>query len=433
MAARVRMPLPGYLEVEIGTYCNRRCAWCPNGSHSCGRRHHHMSEEVWRALLDDLRGHDYRGWFAFHDYNEPLANPRFDEVLAICREVLPDASWLLQTNGDALTAENFDELRHFFSAIAINFYDERSAKRFAALGLAYVAAEHPGRIQHPGRLRRAPGQNRGRGEAVVQLNHKNLDTSWIELPVEAGQVRAPCTHLWRDAAVGHDGLFYLCCRDSQREHPLADLRQTSLVEAYNGPVATAPRQSMQAGSRDRIAMCPHRHVPGTAPSISARLSTHARGLRPRSRASLRSGGVLAARHRRRRPRPDLAPGQSRQGSTRPARCRAPRGPLVRHARHRAGCALERQGPAGATTSSQPAPASGRAVLACALADLDEGQELRASSGGLCGQQWIGALLDFPALEPTGVRVSAKGVLRTGALAAWAAVRAGRASLQVHLD
>ncbi|MCU0701369.1 MAG: hypothetical protein MUC96_33080, partial [Myxococcaceae bacterium] len=50
-------PLPGFIEVEIGTYCNRQCAWCPNGWHDRGleARSKSMRDETWRALLDDPR------------------------------------------------------------------------------------------------------------------------------------------------------------------------------------------------------------------------------------------------------------------------------------------------------------------------------------------------------------------------------------------
>lgn len=69
------MRLPGFIEVELGTYCNRRGGWCPNAFSPRGQQRRAMQESTWEALLDDLHAHHFRGWFAFHNYNEPLADP----------------------------------------------------------------------------------------------------------------------------------------------------------------------------------------------------------------------------------------------------------------------------------------------------------------------------------------------------------------------
>lgn len=98
-------PLPGFLEVEIGTFCNRQCAWCPNGWHDRGleTKSKSLAEPVWQVLLADLGRVHFGGWFAFHNDNEPMADPRLLERMAQAREAMPGARLELHTNGDFLT------------------------------------------------------------------------------------------------------------------------------------------------------------------------------------------------------------------------------------------------------------------------------------------------------------------------------------------
>jgi len=77
--------LPRYVEVETSRRCNRSCAWCPNGEHTVRRRQELMDWTLFRRIVDELGALDYGGWLAFHNYNEPLANPRLHAELGLLR------------------------------------------------------------------------------------------------------------------------------------------------------------------------------------------------------------------------------------------------------------------------------------------------------------------------------------------------------------
>ena len=108
--AHVAGCLPDFIEVEIGTFCNRRCRWCPNGWHERGRQHDRMATRTWRRLLADLRRAEYAGWLAFHNYNEPLADPTLREKVDQARRALPRARLAVYTNGDLLDRAMLDAL-----------------------------------------------------------------------------------------------------------------------------------------------------------------------------------------------------------------------------------------------------------------------------------------------------------------------------------
>ena len=104
------MNLPNYVEVETSRYCNRRCEWCPNHPLKNRTVQEFLPWAYFERVVDSLAGGRYRGWFAFHNYNEPLANPRLLKELRLVRSRLPDAKPTIYTNGDRLTSSLFDEL-----------------------------------------------------------------------------------------------------------------------------------------------------------------------------------------------------------------------------------------------------------------------------------------------------------------------------------
>jgi hypothetical protein len=146
------LSIPIYIEVEIGTYCNRRCRWCPNSTSNRGRQAARISQKVWLSILKNLQEANYQGQFAFHNYNEPLADPLILEYLESARFFLPDASLIVYTNGDYL---NPDLLRHLevtgLSELRVTLYpgsyeesssgNERIARYSRRLGLqtSYIA------------------------------------------------------------------------------------------------------------------------------------------------------------------------------------------------------------------------------------------------------------------------------------------------------
>ena len=104
------LTLPLYIEVEIGTYCNRRCQWCPNSNSQRGRQRTRIEHAAWRSILEDLHNADYQGQFAFHNFNEPLADPQLLKYVESARLLLPQATLIVYSNGDFLTPDLLQNL-----------------------------------------------------------------------------------------------------------------------------------------------------------------------------------------------------------------------------------------------------------------------------------------------------------------------------------
>ncbi|HWH82034.1 MAG TPA: radical SAM protein [Burkholderiaceae bacterium] len=93
----------GMVEIEVFSYCNRKCWFCPNGS-SVDRisANHHMPESMYLSILDQLASIDYAGTISYSRYNEPLADEIIVERIAQARARLPRALLHTNTNGDYL-------------------------------------------------------------------------------------------------------------------------------------------------------------------------------------------------------------------------------------------------------------------------------------------------------------------------------------------
>jgi MoaA/NifB/PqqE/SkfB family radical SAM enzyme len=91
------------IEIEIGTYCNRRCSFCPNSFIDRIAEKRLMDDALFETIVSQLGNMRWRGTLRFHRYNEPLADRDYLlRRLAACRALAPHVSVLIQTNGDYL-------------------------------------------------------------------------------------------------------------------------------------------------------------------------------------------------------------------------------------------------------------------------------------------------------------------------------------------
>ncbi|GAA1894318.1 radical SAM protein [Streptantibioticus ferralitis] len=105
-------PLAGlrYVDIETSRYCNRTCSWCPNEHTTARRAQQLMDWHLFAKITAELATAGFAGFFAFHNYNEPLANPRlFDEIAQVRRDI-PEASPAIYTNGDLLSRTTVERL-----------------------------------------------------------------------------------------------------------------------------------------------------------------------------------------------------------------------------------------------------------------------------------------------------------------------------------
>jgi MoaA/NifB/PqqE/SkfB family radical SAM enzyme len=81
--SRVELALPHILHVGVTTYCNLQCPGCPTGTRALGRPREHLSFDLFRRVVDELRGSLM--FMLFWDWGEPLMHPRLADMIGHAR------------------------------------------------------------------------------------------------------------------------------------------------------------------------------------------------------------------------------------------------------------------------------------------------------------------------------------------------------------
>lgn len=98
------------VEIEVFSYCNRRCWFCPNSILDRHSANTNMDEQVYLKILKELHAIDYDGKISYSRYNEPLSDRIILKRIRQASELLPKAVLHTNTNGDYLTREYLDAL-----------------------------------------------------------------------------------------------------------------------------------------------------------------------------------------------------------------------------------------------------------------------------------------------------------------------------------
>ncbi|MEI0700164.1 radical SAM protein [Brachyspira intermedia] len=97
------------LEIEIFSYCNRKCWFCPNSIFDRHSKINYMPEETYLKILNDAKEFNNISFITYSRYNEPTADRIILKRIKQARKVFPNIWLTFNTNGDYLTKEYLDE------------------------------------------------------------------------------------------------------------------------------------------------------------------------------------------------------------------------------------------------------------------------------------------------------------------------------------
>ncbi|MBN1197434.1 MAG: radical SAM/SPASM domain-containing protein [Candidatus Aminicenantes bacterium] len=98
------------IEIEVFSFCNRRCWFCPNLYIDRHSDNIFMQDSIYKKVIYDLKKIDYSNKISFSRYNEPLSNKNIFKRLIEAHEVLPSAQLHMNTNGDYLERDTIPQL-----------------------------------------------------------------------------------------------------------------------------------------------------------------------------------------------------------------------------------------------------------------------------------------------------------------------------------
>ena len=99
------------VEIEIFSYCNRQCWFCPNSFIDRHSENNYMSEALYLKILSELKSINYSGMISYSRYNEPTSDRNtFINRLRQAKNYLPNALLHTNTNGDYLNRDYLEEI-----------------------------------------------------------------------------------------------------------------------------------------------------------------------------------------------------------------------------------------------------------------------------------------------------------------------------------
>ncbi|MDG4765255.1 radical SAM protein [Solwaraspora sp. WMMD406] len=209
---------PMFVEVETTTYCNRRCAYCPNSVFDRGLRSNEvrMPTELFARIVRDLGANHFCNQFSPHNYGEPLADDRMPDLLELARDAMPLARIALYTNGDFLTPALFDRLDAVVDAFIVTQHGDRMPP-----GVAQILARGDG--AHP--------KIRYKTAAQIKLNASNR-AGLIPLGVTQ---RKACGVVMNELHINAHGQLLLCCEDYLARKTFGNIATMTVEQAWSSP------------------------------------------------------------------------------------------------------------------------------------------------------------------------------------------------------
>ena len=234
--------------IEVFSFCNRRCWFCPNSYIDRHSSNTFMDKGLYGKILDELAEIDYSGRISYSRYNEPFADRIILERIHEAKAKLPQATLFSYTNGDYITREFLDEIAEAgLSKLFIMCYprDGHYSQDEAAQDVTKVVQRlgYPAREESHGKTltqfkvlhpkmkvfitRRDTRQYTSRAGAV----------NWTNKIVQTHTRRSHCLYPFLYMPVDHDGSVMPCCHTrsdvpQHRDIIMGNIRKNSLWDIY---------------------------------------------------------------------------------------------------------------------------------------------------------------------------------------------------------
>jgi len=211
------------VQIEVFSYCNRHCAYCPVADSSRRGANHLLDIDLFERTLKDLAEIGYDRRIGLNLYNEPLADLVILDRISAIRAALPETQIYFYSNGDYLDAEliktlkkaGLDELFISIHLSSNQAYDDskvRSALEKLAdrTGLEFIDDQFV-----PGQYLRAKAPLAPFSLEAFALNYleNGQDRGGLmDNILNANERLSPCDRPFHNFVVSYDGTVVPCCQ-----------------------------------------------------------------------------------------------------------------------------------------------------------------------------------------------------------------------------
>ncbi|MBT8720404.1 SPASM domain-containing protein [Brachyspira hyodysenteriae] len=202
------------VSVEISTYCNRKCHYCPNKDYDTPKEF--MQWNVFEHIIEELKKIDYTGLFCYHRFNEPLFDDRLAEFSKYVSLHLPKATQVLISNGDILNIEKAIQLSEAgIDKFVVTVHDKNPERNLERLKPVKKILKEKMRLQTSNEIYLA---NRG---GAVDIEKEDRKTNFKKCPDI------------RSLIITKDGDITLCCQDYFKKYVMGNVMEKSILDIWN--------------------------------------------------------------------------------------------------------------------------------------------------------------------------------------------------------
>lgn len=211
------------ISIEISTYCNRKCSYCPNCNHETPKLF--ADENIVYKVIDYLAKLNYSGWINFSFYNEPTLDERLITFIKYANKKIPKATVMMFSNGDFLNIENTKEYKNAgVDQFIITIHDKNPEKLFAKLSEIQKVI--------------------GSSFHIQILKNENLFTRAGEIIIKTSRPFKYCDFI-RNPIIDKDGNMIICCNDYFRVSKMGNINEKSILEIWNKPEYKSLRKELK--------------------------------------------------------------------------------------------------------------------------------------------------------------------------------------------
>ncbi len=225
------------VEIEVNSYCNRKCSYCPNSRYK-RKENGEMTEETFHKIIEQLERIHFTGRISYHFYGEPLLCKNLIPFVRYTKEKLPETRAVLYSNGD--------------------FIDENMAEKLLDAGIdRMVVTNHDGEGNQFGlRYQKFPPEIMERVEYLQQEELELTNRGGLLTEVGgAAKTDEICFVPTTLIVVTLLGNVLPCFEDYEQKNVMGNILNEDIVDIWNKPEYVSFREKLAHGERTVNSMC----------------------------------------------------------------------------------------------------------------------------------------------------------------------------------
>jgi MoaA/NifB/PqqE/SkfB family radical SAM enzyme len=291
------------VHIEISSYCNRRCSYCPVSTVDRLSSINYMDNEIFLKILNELSLIEYDGFVSLALFNEPTHDREYLLWrMRLIQKYLKKAKVYFHSNGDYLDGEFLKTLADYgLKSLYITlhlpkdavFDQDKVTKRFDEFQKRIGVPLQPRQVT-PNVSTKVRFTIHGIECKVLATNYADFGQTRAGLmenvPVRRERA-APCQRPFAEVPISYDGSIRPCCHmfaDSPAHAPYkaGSLRDSSLYEIYASKLMAGFRRELFrfGPKKSPCNVCTEEDRPGSPAEIKERDALYARFIAPLTEA-----------------------------------------------------------------------------------------------------------------------------------------------------